>query len=93
MTNRIYKTDEEGNPVIHIIGKLDSTAVLGEFLANPQQHFRVIFDLKETELITEQCLELLKDYSEKCTVSFRNFSLYVELLLSENGFLNQQLNK
>ncbi len=97
MINRIYKTEEEGKPIVHIIGKLDSAPVLDDFLTEIynnyknadylRQHFRMILDLKETELITESCLEILKDYSEKFPVIFRNFSLYVELLLNEYGFL------
>ena len=101
MTNRIYKTVEAGNPIIHIIGKLDSTAILSEFLREiyntyqkdrktSRHQFQILVDLKETELITEQCLEIFKDYSSKCPISFRNFSLYVELLLTEYGFLPEE---
>ena len=101
MTNRIYRTVEAGNPIIHIIGKLDSTAILSEFLREiynnyqkgrkiSQHQFQILVDLKETELITEPCLEILKDYSAKCRISFRNYSLYVELLLFEYGFLSEE---
>ncbi len=104
MINRIYKTEEEGKPVVHVIGKLDSAPVLAEFLAgiinnyknqsdNPQECFRMTLDLKETELITESCLEILIEYSGKYAVNFRNFSLYVELLLNEYGFLSKPIIK
>ncbi len=98
MINRIYRTKEEGKPVIHIIGKLDSAPILDEVLSeivnnykneseNSQEYCQMVLDLKETELITESCLEILKNYSKKYPVKFQNFSLYVELLLNECGLL------
>ncbi|MBE0538348.1 MAG: hypothetical protein IH620_01440 [Ignavibacterium sp.] len=100
MINRIYKTEEAGKPVIHIIGKLDSAPILSEFLSeilnssknvnkNSLLGCRMVLDLKDTELISESCLEILKIYSTKCTVEFRNFSLYVELLLNEYSLLQK----
>jgi hypothetical protein len=102
MINRIYKTEEEGKPVVHIIGKMDSAEMLDKFLSelvsdynkknqNTGECSRIIFDLKETELIVEPCLEILKSYSKKYSVRFQNFSLYVELLLNEYGLLQEKI--
>jgi predicted house-cleaning noncanonical NTP pyrophosphatase (MazG superfamily) len=103
MMNRIYRTEEDENPVVHIIGKLDSATTLDEFLAeivnyykkeskNPEKCCQIVLDMKETELITDTCLEILKKYSKSCSVKFQNISLYVELLLNENGLLEQKIN-
>jgi hypothetical protein len=106
--NRIYRTETDGKPIVHIIGKLDSAKILNEFLteifnplANEQQkenksslfNCTLIFDLAETELITEECLGILNYYNKKCSLEFRNCSLYVELLLKDNGLLKEYVSK
>jgi hypothetical protein len=104
MMNRIYRTEEDGKPVVHIIGKLDSATTLDEFLAeiannykkeseNSERCCQIVLDMKETELITEPCLEILKKYSKRCFVKFQNISLYVELLLNENGLLEEKITE
>jgi hypothetical protein len=52
----------------------------------------LIFDLAEAELITEECLEVLNQFNKKCPIEFRNCSLYVELLLRENGLLKENVS-
>lgn len=102
MKNRIYRTEKDGKPVIHVIGKLDSPAVLDEFLNEILVHYKnetnnsekccqMVLDLKETELITEPCLEILMMYSKKCLIKFHSYSLYVELLLTEYGLLHEKI--
>lgn len=102
MINRIYRTEEDGKPVVHIIGKLESASILDEFLeeilnnyknqrSNSKECCQIVMDLKETELITELCLGLLKEYSKKCTIKFLNYSLYVELLLNEYRLLKEKI--
>lgn len=102
MKNRIYRTEKDGKPVIHVIGKLDSTVVLDEFLNEIHRHYKnemnnsekccqMVMDLRETELITEPCLEILIIYSKKCRIKFQNLSLYVELLLTEYGLLQEKI--
>jgi hypothetical protein len=98
MMNRIYRTEQKGKPIVHIIGKLDSARILTEFLTdiikdhmqeskNPHSRCTLMFDLAETELITDDCLEILFKYNKTCLLEFKNCSLYVDMLLQEKGLL------
>lgn len=97
MKNRIYRTQIDGKPIVNIMGKLDSAEILKESLTEilvhqsnqnmEQDSCRCVIDLKDTELITDECLRIFCDYAVKCRIEFKNYSLYVEHLLRENALI------
>lgn len=84
-------TNNGSNPIIYLEGRIEPASIieqeLNQIFYGLRDRSEIIIDLDKIEFICDDCLKMFQRFKKIYPLSFRGYSLYIEMQLLEYKLL------